>query len=93
MRTRLRRGQALIELAFGLFALALVVSVLCVFAVYIARSLEAQNALRNGIGTGGGANAKSDFVEIDDFAEKYAFGLPGLQIKETVEMPSTAIVR
>ena len=88
-----RRGQALMELAVGMLALALVVSLLCGFAVYIARSLKAQNSLRTGIGTGGGANAKSDFVEIDDFSEKYAFGLPNLQIKEAVEMPSTAIVR
>ena len=38
-RPSARRGQALMELAVGMFALALVVSALAGFAVYIAKSL------------------------------------------------------
>ena len=42
----LRNGQALMELAVGMFALALVVSALCAFATYVTRSLKMQNSLR-----------------------------------------------
>ena len=45
-----RRGQALMELAVGMFAFALVVTALCGFAVYIAKSLKMQNSLRTGAG-------------------------------------------
>lgn len=41
-----RGGQALIELAVGMFTLALIVSALVCFAIYIAESLEAQNLNR-----------------------------------------------
>ena len=44
---RTRRGQALMELAVGMFALALVVSALCGFALYIVKSLRVQNSLRS----------------------------------------------
>lgn len=44
---RIRRGQALMELAVGMFALALVVSALCGFALYIVKSLKVQNSLRS----------------------------------------------
>ena len=90
---RTRRGQALMELAVGLFALALVTSALCAFAVYIATSLKAQNDLRSGLGHGGGSNEKSDSVEVADFAEEHLFGRATLEIRERVVMPSTQIVR
>lgn len=80
MDTR-RRGQALIELAIGMFALALVVSALCAFAVYIAKSLRMQNSLRTK------ANFQSDSVEVSSFAAKYIFGTEKFPIKEKVEMP------
>lgn len=44
---RTKRGQALMELAVGMFALALVVSLLCVFVRYIAKSLEMENHIRS----------------------------------------------
>lgn len=90
---RTRRGQALMELAVGLFSLALVVSFLCGFAVYIASSLEAQNNLRVGLGTGGGQNTKSGSVEVGQFAAERLFGSETLEYKERVELPSTVIVR
>lgn len=41
-----RRGQAMIELAIGLFAFVLVIGALCSFAHYIVHSLEVQNSTR-----------------------------------------------
>lgn len=82
-----RRGQALMELTVGLFALALVVSALCGFAVYIAKSLRMQNSLRVG------ASSQHDEVEVTDFAAKYVFGSDTLRIHEKVEMPPTVILR
>ena len=43
---RTRRGQALMELAVGMFTLALLLSAIFVFVRYIARSLEIENHLR-----------------------------------------------
>lgn len=80
-----RRGQALMELAVGMLALALVVSLLCGFAVYIARSLRAQNTLRQGAGR----NVNADSVEVGEFAEKHLFGTSTLTIKESVDLPPT----
>lgn len=85
-----RRGQALMELATGLFAVALVVSALCGFAVYIAKSLEAQNSLRHG---NGGTNIKSDKVPVEEFASKYVFGTRSLKIEEKVVMPQNVILK
>ena len=84
------RGQALIELAVGLFTLALVVSALCGFAVYVARSLEAQNELRT---TAGGTNSRSDSVEVGDFSSRYVFGQDVLNISARVEMPERTILK
>lgn len=84
---RFRRGQALMELAVGLFAFALVASALCGFAVYIAKSLRMQNTLRVG------SASQHDEVEVSDFAAKYVFGSDTLRIHEKVEMPQTVILR
>lgn len=87
---KVRSGQALIELAVGMFTIALVVSLLCGFAVYIAKSLRAQNTLRTG---NGGSHSRSDTVEVGEFAAKYLFGLEVLKVKEKVVMPTTSILR
>lgn len=84
---RARRGQALMELAVGMFTLALVVSALGVFATYIARSLRVQNSLR---GTHHATNMTRE-VELDRFSSEYLFGSDTLTIKEHVEMPPTGI--
>ena len=81
-----RRGQALIELAVGLFALALVVSALCGFALYIAKSLRLQNELRVG-------GQKTDSVEVSAFAAEHVFGDRKLKISEKLAMPLTTILR
>ena len=85
-----RRGQAMMELAAGMFALALVVSALCGFATYIAKSLRVQNELRR---NGGRTNSGSDSVEVGEFASRYVFGSETLRIEERVEMPEKAILR
>lgn len=90
MATKASRGQAMIELAVGMFTLTLVVSALCCFAVYIARSLRAQNELRKG---DGGSNSKSDSVEVGDFAGRYIFGKEVLDIREKVERPERTILQ
>ena len=78
-------GQALMELAVGMFALALVVSALCGFSLYIVKSLRAQNSLRSGTGR----SSVTDKVEFDDFAAEHVFGGKTLKISEKVEMPPT----
>ena len=80
-----RRAQALIELSLGMFALTLVTSALCIFAVYIARSLRVQNSAR------GPAPELAEPVEVGDFAERYFTGSDTLTINERAEMPITTI--
>ena len=86
MAIEARRGQALMELATGMFALALVASMLCGFAVYIAKSLKQQNSVR--VGT----SSKTETVEVSDFAAEYVFGTGALTISEKVVMPPRTIL-
>ena len=85
MAIEARRGQAMVELAAGMFALALVVSALCWFSIYIVKSLRMQNSLRLG------NSSQSDTIKFDNFASKYVFGTEALKIKEGVAMPSTEL--
>ena len=82
-----RRGQALTELAFGMFAFALVVSALTTFAVYIARSLRVQNSAR------GPAPERAEPVETGAFAAEWLFGTGRLKIEERAVMPATTILK
>ena len=82
---RTRRGQALMELTVGLFALALVLSALCVFTVYIVRSLKVQNSLR------GSAPQPNAPVKLDVFAETYLGGSHVIKMNEKVIMPPTTV--
>jgi len=84
---RTKRGQAMIELAVGMFAVALVVSALCGFAIYIARSLEMQNSLRVK------SPSQHDEMQVSDFAAQYIFGKRTIDIREKVVMPSTVILK
>ena len=74
---RTRRGQALMELAVGMFTLALLLSALFVFVRYIARSLEIENHLRSP-----GQATYQDGIKLDKSAAKEAFGLESPTIKE-----------
>lgn len=72
----MRRGQALIELAIGLFALSLVVCALCVFVRFIAKSLNIQNHIRSS------ERVFAAKVEIDKYAAEKIFGVDTLHVKE-----------
>ncbi len=87
MATSHRSGQALVELAMGMFTIALVVSALTAFAVYIAKSLKMQNSLRTG------SASQQDKVELSQFAAENVFGTSVLVVKEKVVMPNTEIPR
>lgn len=77
----------MIELAVGMFALSLVVSALCLFAVYIVNSLRVQNSLRS-------ASPQNNVrVEVGDFAEKYFTGRSALKMDERAVMPPTEVLR
>lgn len=84
---RTRRGQAMMEMAVGMFALALVVGFLCVFAVFIAKSLKVQNSLRSSA-----PQPSGEKVEFGDFL----YGIAGrhwLIVNERVALPSTHIAK
>jgi hypothetical protein len=73
-----RKAQAMVELAVGMFALALVVSALAGFAVYIAKSLRAQNMARS-------SSPSSDTrVDVGAFAGEWVFGRQKLEVQEKV---------
>ena len=74
---RTRRGQALMELAVGLFTVALLVSASFFFVKYMARSLEIQNHIRKP-----GQGTYADSIKLDDFAANEVFGLKNLHIME-----------
>ena len=82
-----RRAQAMVELALGMFALTLVISALCLFTVYIARSLRVQNTAR------GQSPETAAPIEVDDFAEQYFTGTKTLNINERAVMPTTTILQ
>ena len=82
-----RNGQALVELAVGMFAFALVASALCGFAICIVKSLEMQNSLRIG------ESSQSETVKMSGFAAKHVFGTDVIKLKEKVVMPQAAILK
>ncbi len=71
-----RRGQALMELAIGMFAIAILLSAIVTFALYIVRSLEIENHLR------GHSRGVADKIELNDFAAEHVFGVRSLHISE-----------
>ena len=75
------------ELAVGMFALALVVSALCVFATYIVRSLEVQNSLRSS------APQMNKPVKVDDFAVNHFTGCETLKMNEKAVMPPLEVTK
>ena len=95
-RTARHAGQAMIEVALGMFALALVLAALFGFAAYILSSLDMQRTIRreagvkalNGFGTGYATAAKRDTVEFEPLACEYIVGSERLPVKESVEMPN-----
>ncbi len=86
MRTD-RRGQAFVELAVGMLALAIVTSALTVFAVYIATSLRVQNSLR------GPAPQPNKRIKLDDFATRHFGGDDAIKMDERVVMPPLEVAK
>ena len=84
---RTRRGQALMELAVGMFAIALVTGCICVFAIFIAKSLRVQNSLRSPAPQPSGAK-----VEFGEFLYRVV-GRHWLVVDEKVSLPPTTIVK
>ena len=76
-RSRAKAGQALMELAVGMFTIALLLSATFFFVKYIVRSLEIENHLRKP-----GQGTYADSIKLDDFAANEVFGLKNLHIME-----------
>lgn len=93
-----RRGQAFMEMAIGMLALALVLSALFGFTMYILSSLDMQKDLRADAGkdaleAGGGDESYSskvarDVVEVEPLAATYIFGAEEVEVKEEVHIPA-----
>lgn len=84
---RTEKGQALMELAVGLFTLTFVVSAAVVFTLYIVRSLDIENHLR------GNSHGVADKIELDGFAADKVFGSRNLHIKEPYASTDRPILR
>jgi hypothetical protein len=95
MATRRRTGQALVELAVGMFAFALVVSAVIGFAMYIVTALDMRRTMRadagcramRSIGSSIVTSRDSKDVEIDAMAAEYVFGSEDVSVKEKVSLP------
>lgn len=95
----IEKGQAMIELAVGMFALVLVVSVLASFTVYIVKGLEAErhvraDAGREAIDFTDMSDAPSfrfadrvEPMEVDSISAKYLFGTEKVSVQESVYLP------
>ena len=100
---RLSRAQALVEMAVGMLALALVASALVCFSLYIAKSLDMHRRIRGSAGSGalysqGGPGSyssasDSDTVRVEPLAAEYIFGSTEVKVKEEVYIPNMAIAR
>ena len=91
-----KRGQALTELAVGMFALALVVSLLVSFTAVIIRGLDQQRTVRADAGRqalelqGEGVYctaSKNATVEVEPLAAEYIFGKESVNVREKVSLP------
>ena len=101
MATRLRNGQAFVELAIGMLALALVLAAFFGFADCILRSLDQQRRLRaeagrSAMGSIGGDGAfvravDAETVEVEPLAAEYVFGSRSVQVEESVHLPVLGI--
>ncbi len=95
-------GQAMVELALGLFAVSLVLAALLAFVFYINASLNMSRDSRAEAGqaafgaTGGGesysSSTDSETVEVSPIAAKYIFGSSQVEISERVHIPNMKIM-
>ncbi len=94
---RVRRAQALVELAIGMFVVSLVLASLFAFTRYILASLEMQRTIRAEAGRGAfGAHGadesyssavRSETITVSPLAAEYVFGSRQVKIKEEVHIP------
>lgn len=82
---RTRSGQAMMEMAIGMLALVMVVSILFGFCVFMARSLRAQNTARSGAHDGNG-EVRVD-IRIGNATIKK------MDVKEHCQMPQLTVVK
>ena len=85
MRIKSRPGQALMELAVGMLTLVIVVTTLCGFAVFMSRSLKAQNSTRSGSVEGNG--------EVEVGIRIGNATIETMKVREHCQMPQMTIVR
>lgn len=100
---RLRSGQAFMELALGMLALALVMAALFGFSMYIFSSLDIHRELRaeaglGALNSGGGEESYSsktagDTVQVEPLAADYIFGSREVEVHEEVHIPSMSGLR
>jgi len=91
-----RRGQAMVELAVGMFALALVLAALFAFTSYLLESMKIQRTLRreagenalNAFGSELSTAKGSATVTVEPFAAEYVFGAQSVKVKESVSLPN-----
>lgn len=102
--TRAKRGQAFIELAFGMFVLALVLTTIFAYVDVIVRYLDMQRDLRKKVGksalvsvSGTGLHLRTgkveDDVAIDAYPAQYVFGSDTAHIETSAAMPEMPIIR
>jgi hypothetical protein len=93
----LKKGQALVELALGMFALALVLSAIFSFTRYIVTSLDVQRKARvkAGVAAFSAGAAENDSavatetqkVNVEKMSAEYIFGREEVDVKERVVIP------
>lgn len=94
MRTE-RSGQAMIEMAIGVFAMTLVLASLLTFAAYILKAMSVHRDLRAKVGRAALTSAdgglvvrtERESVEVEPFSADYAIGTERLRIQEKVALP------
>lgn len=101
MGIKASRGQALVELAVGMFVVALVLGGLLAFGKYIVESLDAQRTMRaeageRALGSVGGDDAYSSSslrmtITVSPMAADHIFGSTEVEVKEDVHIPVTGI--
>lgn len=95
---RMHRGQAMMELAAGMFALALVLSALFTFAAYIVQSLDEQRDLRSRAGSTALVSSGVDEtycsassnleVPVEPFAADWLLPEDTIKVEESVHIPT-----
>ncbi len=100
-KLKLRSAQALVELALGMFCIALILAALFAFLHYIVSSMNMSRDVRARAGRAAlvsagweesySSSSQSDTVTVSPMAAEYIFGTTQLEIKEEVHIPNMRI--